>query len=35
MGAASTYNLLVNSSTLGIEKTAEFIIDYAKAALKL
>lgn len=34
-GAASTYNLLVNSSTLGIEKTAEFIIDYAKAALKL
>jgi hypothetical protein len=31
-GAASDYDLCVDSSILGIEKTAEFIIDFGRKA---
>lgn len=34
-GVASTYDLCVDSSLLGIEKTADFIISFAKEAGKL
>ena len=34
-GAASTYDLCIDSSILGIEGTADFIIDFAKKAGKL
>ena len=34
-GVASTYNLCMDSSILGIEGTADFIIDFAKKSGKL
>lgn len=34
-GAADTYNLLVNSSTLGIQQTVDVILDFAVRALKI
>lgn len=34
-GAADTYNLLINSSTLGIERTADVIRDFAVLALHI
>lgn len=34
-GVASNYDLCIDSSVLGIEKTADFIIDFGKAAGKL
>lgn len=34
-GECKTYDLCVNSSLLGIEKTAEFLLEYAKNYLKI
>ena len=34
-GVASTYDLCIDSSILGIEGTADFIIDFAKKSGKL
>ena len=34
-GVASTYDLCIDSSILGLEGTAEFIIDFARKAGKI